>query len=471
MPALLRAFWVAICQGLARPWPWRWRCGLVLVLYAAYLPLSGYDRLPFDAGEYWHLAATFFGPGLHFSLLNYADPLRGYLGPLLLVPGRVLCYATGWPALAGAQVLGAGWATLLFGVAGPAAWTAVTGRALRSGAWLLAVGLGFVFWRDYFNFTLQDAPALTLLLLALVALARPGLRWAALGGLLLAASLNLRPVYLLSVPGAVAWLWWHVRGAGWGPGARRGAALAAGAMLVLLPQAAINYCHFGQATPLVLATDGGRLPIYLRQLNWGTAFQRYESSLDPTHRGGVIFGDSVGVQQLRTVPGGMFDSYAQFAGFAAQHPLAVGARCARHLFNGLDLWYPTPYPRRLHPLGPGAGPLLNYAVLALGLARLLRGRRQKLGDAPGPGAGWALLALGLPVAAALPILVECRYLLPLHLLLLTVAADGFRPGRWLALPRWQQVAALVLLAVVLWGGWKLSASTAGQLQAGDVLAY
>ncbi len=472
---VFRTFGAAAGRLLARPWPWRWRCGLVLALYAAYLPLSGYDRLPFDAGEYWHLAATFFGPNLHFSLLNYAALLRGYLGPLLLVPMRVLCYATGWPALAGAQVLGAAWAALLFGAAGPAAWAAATGRALRGGGWLLAVGLGFVFWRDYFNFTLQDAPALALLLLALVALAQPGPRWAALGGLLLAASLNLKPIYLLSVPGAAGWLWWHARGMGWGPGARRGAALAAGATLVLLPQAAINYLHFGQATPLVLATDDGRLPIYLKQLNWGTAFQRYESSLDPTHRGGVVFGDSVGARALRAVPGGMFGSYAQFAGYAVRHPLAVGARCARHLFNGLDLWYPTPYPRRLHPLGPGVGPLLNYAVLALGLAHLLRGWRQRAkagkGRGPGPGAGWALLALGLPVAAALPILVECRYLLPLHLLLLTAAADGFRPGRWWARPRWQQAAALVLLAALLWGGWQLSAATAGQLQAGDVPPY
>lgn len=468
MPVFFRALGAAVCRGLGRYWPWRWRCALVLALYAAYLPLGGDDRLPFDAGEYWRLAATFFGPGLRFSLLNYADPLRGYLGPLLLVPGRVLCYATGWPALAGARVLGAGWAVLLFGVAGPAAWRAATGRALRGGAWLLAVGLGFVFWRGYFNFSLQDVPALTLLLLALAALARPGWRWAALGGLLLAATLNLRPIYLASVPGAAGWLWWHARGAGRGPALRSWAALVAGAALVLLPQAAINYHHSGRATPLVLAAVDGRPPLYLRQLNWGTAYQRYESSLDPMHRGSVVFADSVGTRQLQAEPGSFFGSYGQFIGFAARHPLAVGARCARHLFNGLDVWYPTPYPRRLYPVGPGALQLLNYAVLALGLARLLR---RKPTFARGPGAGWALLALGLPVALALPTLVECRFLLPLHLLLLTAAADGFRPRRWRALPRWRLAAALALLAVALWGGWQLSAATAGQLRAGDVPTY
>ena len=469
-PVFFRALGAAAGPALARPWPWRWRCGLVLALYAAYLPWAAPDRLPFDAGEYWGLAATFFKPGRHFSLLHYAAPLRGYLGPLLLVPARALCYATGWPAGAGALLLGAGWAVLLFGAAGPAAWAAATGRALRGGAWLLAVALGFVFWRGYFSFPLLDGPALALLLLALAALARPGWRWAALGGLLLAAALNLRPVYLASVPGALGWLWWRTRGAGRGPAARQWLALGAGAALVLLPQAAINYAHFGRATPLAAAGDDGRMPLYLRQLNWGTACQRYESSLDPAHFGGVAFADSVGARQLRAEPGGAFGSYGQFAGFAARHPLAVGARCLRHLFNGLDVWYPSPYPRRLYPRGPGAVRLLNYAVLALGAARLgRRGRKNR--PAPGPGAGWALLALGLPVAVALPTLVECRYLLPLHLLLLTAAADGCRPARWRALPGWRQAAAAALLAAALWGGWHLSAATAGQLQAGDVPAY
>ncbi len=468
-PVFIRALGAA-GRGLERPWPWRWRCGLVLALYAAYLPLSGYDRLPFDAGEYWGLAATFFKPGLHFSLLNYADPLRGYLGPLLLVPGRVLCYATGWPALAGAQVLGAGWAVLLFGVSGPAAWAAATGRALRGGAWLLAVALGFAYWRGYFSYPLQDVPSLALLLLALAALARPGSRWATLGGLLLAAACNLRPIYLACLPGAAGWLGWHLRGAGRGPAARSWAAAAAGAALVLLPQAAINYRHFGRATPLVLATDGGRLPLYLKKLNWGTAYQRYESSLDPAHFGSAVFADPAGARLLRTVPGGFARSYGQFAALAAQHPLALGARWARHLFNGLDVWYPTPYPDRLRPLGPGAGCLLNYAVLTLGLLVLLDRWRRGRGR-PSTGAGWALLALGLPVVAALPTLIECRYVLPLHLLLLTAAADGFRPRQWRALPWRRQAAALLLLAAVLWGGWQLSAATAGQLQAGDVPVY
>lgn len=470
-PVFFRLLPAAMARALAHPWPWPRRCAVVLALYAVYLPLSGANRLPFDAGEYWGLAATFFGPGLRFSLLHYAVMLRGYLGPLLLVPVRALCYATGWPAVAGAQLMGLGWAVLLFGVAGPAAWAAATGRGLRGGAWLLAVALGFAFWRGHFNYSLQDAPALSLLLLSLAAGARSGWRWAVLGGLLAAAAINLRPVYIACAPGAAGWLWWHARGLGRGPAARRWAAVAAGAALVLAPQVAINYRHFGKLTPLVLATDDGRWPIYLKQLNWGTAFQRYESSLDPAHYGGVVFADATGARQLRAVPGSMFGSYAEYVGFAGRHPLAVAGRYAHHLFNGLDVWYPTPYPLRLRPLGPGPWQLLNYAVLALGLVHVLRCQSRPRAGARGPGAGWALLALGLPAAVAVPTLVECRYLLPVHLLLITAAAEGFRPRWWWAMPRWRQAAILAALAAVLWGGWHLAAATAAQLQAGDVPTY
>ena len=67
--------------------PTRWRMLLVLALYAAYLPLSGYtpDQFRFDAAQYWELSLKFTQHG-GFSLLTFDEPLRGYLGPLLILP-------------------------------------------------------------------------------------------------------------------------------------------------------------------------------------------------------------------------------------------------------------------------------------------------------------------------------------------------------------------------------------------------
>ena len=76
------------------------------------------------------------------------------------------------------------------------------------------------------------------------------------GGPARAGAINIRPVYLASAPG---WLWLlSAPTMGLGPRARRGAALAIGLAVVLLPQLLINLRHFQQPTPLVLAVNGSR---------------------------------------------------------------------------------------------------------------------------------------------------------------------------------------------------------------------
>jgi len=435
------------------------RLALPLLLYLIYLPLSGYQPadLRFDAGQYWELGLKFFRDG-HFSLLHYDEPVRGYLGPLLLQPGRLLTHLLHWPALYGARVLGAGWAALLFGLALPATWQGLSGRWLSHGRWLLLLGLTFIFWRDYFNFPLSDVPALTLLLLGLAALRRPGWGWALAAGLCLAGATNLRPIYLAALPGGL-WLLALQR-----PRAGQVAAVLLGAALVLTPQFLINQHHFHRPTPLVLAAPGpASRPLYLRQLLWGTTIQRFETSLIPAYPRTLIFADSAGARALAAAP--PIATYGQFLVFAGQQPVAAGGRSLRHLFNALDLWFPTPYPRHLHPPGQAALRLLNYALLGSGAALLLAAGGRALRRRPrpalaAPAAG--LLALLLPVLLVLPTAVECRFLLPLHLLLLLGVVGLSRvevlPRRWLG-----RLVVVALLLSWLGGCWQLAQATAGQL--------
>ena len=450
-----------------------WRGLIALAFYAAYLPLSGYGpgQFRFDAAEYWELSLKFTPPS-GFSLLAYDEPLRGYLGPLLVLPARLLCHLTGWSMLSGARVLGAGWAALLFGVAIPALWARASGRALGGGRWLALLGLGFICWRDYFNFTLSDTPALTLLLLGLATLGRRGWPWAGVAGLLLAAAINIRPIYVACLPGVLWLLADNGRSLTRLKCATLLAMLAVGTTPVFLPQLLINQRHFGQRSPLVLAQRPGKEPLYLRQLAWGTAYQRYETSLVPAIPRSLVYADSAGQRALALVPGGRFSSYGEFLGFVVQHPFSSAARYARHLFNGLDIRYPTPYPTRLHPPGQSALRLLNYALMGLGLWlawvrwRATRGHRPPT-DAPGTASPAAVLgALLLPCLLALPTLMECRFLLPLHLLLLTGVAATWQPLAWwrnLGGPG-RRLAMLVLAAGWLWGCWQLSEATAGQLR-------
>lgn len=450
---------------LHTPWPARWRLAVVLALYAAYLPLSGYQPgdVRFDAAQYWELSLRFTQHG-SFSVLAFDEPVRGYLGPLLLMPARLLCHFTGWSMLAGAQMLGAGWAALLFGLAIPQLWAQATGRALSGGRWLVLVALGFVFWRDYFNFPLSDMPALTLLLLGLVALGRPGWGWMALAGLLLGAAINIRPVYLASAPG---WLWLLATPRTQQIWPQRGAALAAGLALVLLPQLLINLRHFQQPTPLVLAHLPGAPPLYLKQLGWGTAFQRYETSLIPEIPRSLVYADSAGQQALAGEPSRHFGSYGHYLHFVLRQPLPTAGRYLRHLFNGLDIWFSTPYPKQLHPLGQSVLRLLNYTLLGLSIGLLLAAlvsiRRHREYPTQSSQAAPVLLALVLPCLVVLPTLMECRFLLPLHLLLLTVVAGRWQPvASWQKAGAWARIAVVVLGAVWLWGCWQVSAATAGQ---------
>ncbi|MGY3087511.1 hypothetical protein ACVWYF_000537 [Hymenobacter sp. UYAg731] len=456
-----------ISSFLSAPWPARWRVLAVLALYAAYLPLSGYTvgQFRFDAAEYWELSLKFTQKG-GFSLLAFDAPLRGYLGPLLVLPARLLCHFTGWSMLTGAQVLGAGWAAVLFGVAVPQLWAQATGRALSGSRWLVLLGLTFIFWRDYFNFTLSDMPAMALLLLGLAALARRGWGWAAVAGLLLAAAINIRPIYLASAPGLLWLLLKNSQPAASSSIWRRGAALAAGLALVWLPQLLINLRHFQTPTPLVLARLPGTAPLYLKQLTWGTAFQRYESSLIPESFRSLVYADSAGQRTLTSEPGHRFGSYGQYVQFALRQPIATGGRYLRHLFNGLDIWFPTPYPRQLHPPGQAALRLLNYVLLGLGTWLALSAWRKNRRAAWKSVVVGTLLALLLPCLLVLPTLVETRFLLPLHLLVLTLVATMWQPGagwRGLGAPV-RRVAFMAVAVGWLWGCWHLSEATAGQLR-------
>ena len=448
----------------------RWRIFVVLALYGIYLPLSDYlpGQFRFDAAEYWELSLKFTQHG-HFSLLAFDSPLRGYLGPLLVLPARLLCHFTGWSMLSGARVLGAGWAALLFGLAIPALWAWVAGRPLTALRWLGLLSLTFLFWRDYFNFTLSDMPALTLLLLGVGVVGRPGWAWAGVAGLLVAAAINIRPIYVASVPGVL----WLLMGAErpFAQQLRRVAILAVGAALVLLPQWRINRQYFQRNTPLVLAQLAGGRPLYLKQLAWGTRYQRYESSLIPAIPRSLVFADPAGQRALAAEPGGSFASYGQYLRFVLRQPVATSGRYLQHLFNGLDIWFPTPYPKQLHPVGQVPLRLLNYALLGmgswLGIAALGRYRRLQENSTGCPAVVAAvLLALLLPCMLALPTLVESRFMLPLHLLMLTGIAGCWQPGAW-----WEQLGSPVRrLAVLglalgwLWGCWQLSEATARQLR-------
>ena len=140
----------------------------IAAVYALYLLTSEYQNLFYDAEMYWQLGHRFFQNG-HFSLLAYDDALRGYAYPLINFGCLGLRKYFNVPAVTVVKIFNSGLAGLLFGIVGPRLWQATMARAVlpsvaRRLLWAL---LGFIFWRDYFNFSMSDIPALLALGLAL----------------------------------------------------------------------------------------------------------------------------------------------------------------------------------------------------------------------------------------------------------------------------------------------------------------
>ncbi len=415
--------------------------GIALV-YALYLFSTEYHNLYYDAEDYWQLGHRFVHKG-RFELLGYDDALRGYAYPLVNFACLVVRRACNWPAVTVVKLLNAGLAGLLFGVVGPRLWQAGTGGAqlpplARRLAW---AALGFAFWRDYFNFSLSDFPAVLALGAGLWLVQRPRLGAALLAGAALALAINIRPIYLASVLPALALLWVG-RPARPVVGARL-AAVVLGAAVLLAPQWLINRRHFDASTPLVLSQSKtlGIHNLYLQKLKWGLLHEKYESSVGhelPT--GQLLFLDAAGTAVLRAEGLAEIDTPGQYLGLLARHPLTLAGIYARHLFAGLDISHPTPYLKRWAPSRPMQ--LLNYALwFGAGLVALRR--------RPTTRAALVLAALLLPCLAVVPLSMEVRFLLPLHLLLLALVAFGQWPA-W-AGPGHRKLGLLLVFGLYLGG--------------------
>jgi hypothetical protein len=429
----------------------------LLLVYLVYLYNTSYGALYFDSMTYWDLTGQFYYATKSFNLLSFKYSIRGYLLPLLLFPFRVVAYLTHTPPIQFTRALGAVLAAGLFGWLAPAVWQAVVSAERLSWRRRLAfAALGFIFWRDYFNFPLTDFLSLAVMLAVFWLIARWGQRPGGmlLAGMLCMAAVNMRPVYagaagLLLVGG----LWLGHRHFSWPVLSRLAGMFLLGMGLVGAPQLAINVRHFHQYTPFVLTWKNPDKPqsLYLSQLAWGLAVQKYETTIDLTYPSvqepdaRIMYVDKVGQRIMDEEQISFIYGLRDFRQYltAVQHNLPdMAALYARHVFNGLDVKYPTPYLPRVYgstlPLS-----LLNYTVLFLALLLLVQRRHRRL--------SWpqwvVLLVLVGPCVLAVPTAMECRFFIPIYLLLYAVLCFCW-PQNWrAAFLRWP--VALAYLGFVL----------------------
>lgn len=413
--------------------------------------LQGSKPFYFDSGNYWDLAASFDAGG-HFSLLNFEyTGLRGYALPLTYFGLRETGGHLGLGDTHEVMVFNAAVMALIGGVLAPrlaeVAWPRRPWGLLRR----LALGLLlFVFWRGYLSYPLSDLPALAAALLAIVAVSSPtSPAWMALGGVATAYALNARPAYLLLVPLLLLLLFWDMWRQRRAAGSLRSRSLCLGLFvlgltLVSLPQSLLSHRNLGDYSPIPGGNDLAGL-----QYTEGLRLQRYETFvgnappqmeyLDP-HTAGILGG----------LEDGVVTGSSEYAGIVLSHPLTMAGVFLRHVVNGLDQRYPTPYVERLES---PANKLLRFGgflLVFLALFRLAwRQGRRSLGPAR-----WPLPVILLAASAtSLPSAIETRFMLPAFVLAsLVVIAPGWPSPLETAErgPRRYRTLAVALLAGILY---------------------
>lgn len=133
--------------------------------------------------------------------------------------------------------------------------------------------------------------------------------------------------------------------------------------------------------------------------------------------------DGAGQRLLSEQPGQEIISSGQYFGLIFGHPVTMAALLARHLINGFDQRYSTPYVERLDNGSHRWLRAASFTLIFLALLRLLwPTARRSLGTAR-----WRyLVALLLGCLTAVPSAMESRYLLPAYLLsYMLVLAPGW----------------------------------------------
>lgn len=378
--------------------------------------LLGLKPFYYDSGGYWSLGETYVRNG-HFSLLNFDSPLRGYLLPLIDHGLQGLAVAFRWNSSSFAKLLNVLSFALIGTVLGPRL-AEITWPQWRWGICrrLALTALLIIFWKGYLPFPLSDFPAFTLALLALVSIDRaenPG--WMLLGGLASAAAIDMRPSYLLLAPiliVLIVWAWLK------GPDSERpvipwrmlcGGLFVVGFLVVSLPQSLSSHRHF-HTSSFVPGAAGHVADI---NLTVGLALQHYETYVGVGHGPEMDYQDEAGSQLLAKQPNHSINSTGQYLGLIISHPTTMAALFLRHIVNGLDQRYTTPYVEHLDTGSHRWLRLAGLLLIFLGMLRILWSTaRRRLGPAR-----WRFpVALSLCCATSIPSAMETRYLLPIYLL-------------------------------------------------------
>jgi hypothetical protein len=395
----------------------------IALVYSAYA--LKFHTPPFfggDAAHYWQLGTTFFASG-QFNLLDGEGTFRGYLLPVIF----------GYLGQAGMRT-NLGEFRLFFLVNGlltaaslaiviPWLFQRLCGLRPSNVQLIFFASFFFFFWRGYLVEPLADTWSLFVMLTAIALVigekAHTGRKRAVylfLAGILLGAAVNMRPIYLICAPllfgGALVYNFLNRKRVVIGARGGQIAALSAGFVLILLPQAIINQ-HFLSTWNPFIHTGG----LYTHQLFFGISVSRHECAYFIDGAGVKLLSKS-GYDFLKPAAEGKYlfainldqISLAEYARIFVSNPVDVLSIYVRHVANGIGLLGSNIY--HCQPLAPRLSFILLSVVVAwIGVATI-----SLMGVVAPLRRHWLVLAIPfVPMLFTVPTAMEGRFFLVAHL--------------------------------------------------------
>jgi hypothetical protein len=438
--------------------------GGVFILVLVYTLQRAEQAFIHDSFNYWNLADNFLKNG-EFSFTNYGNGLRGYFFPFVLFLIISLGGVLGVDARQLFYVFSAFYFSILTIYVLP--WGFQSIFCWRISFWGRAVIaiLLFIFWRGHFLYPLTDFPAITALLIGVAYLSH-SLRYqtspalALFIGFFFSAAVNIRPVYQLSLIMLIPFFLLQVYRLKVVKAVKWVVFLLLGCCVVLMPQYRINQTHFQVNSPGVLARFGDDENLFVKQLFWGLKIQKYETNIGENYSlAAVAYQDPLfdklpqRLSKNRTISG--------YLEIVERYPQDVAISYFRHFFNGIDIFFPTPYVKNLfanHMLFSA----MNYLVWLLAAFFLIRTDFAQIDRVQLAG----VVAFLAPVILAVPTALEVRFFLPIHLMAYGIIAFGIDYHALAASvlsDKWRVLRAVLVLTLWILVCFTLSAATVENL--------
>lgn len=406
-----------------------------LVLFIYCLSRENY---PFchDSNGYWAYG-KFFEKNNQFSITNYDNALRGYLFPLfnygIFKLGQLLHVSEVNSFRFFSSLF---YAYLIVEII-PLFISEVFEKTLEYRKRIIILVLFFIFWRGYVLYPLTDFIAFSLMITAAMLLLRIyktkriKLRICFLIGALVFSCLNLRPSYIITLVPFLIISTFLIFSIKFQEEKRVLTCFKSiipismiflGMFLMALPQIVINNVHFQTTSPFVQMEkyfNGKNL--MLSKLYNGLTIQKYETYIGKEYDSSVaLLNDVTGKEIISSEKITEINSYSDYFKLVLKHPIHFFQIYIKHLFNGLDIRFPTPYVVKFHSyIESTMIQLINFTIIYLTI--LLLGDKLKKRTLFGNIYSILfLLVIVLPGFISLPTEPEVRFYMPLSILFISL---------------------------------------------------